>query len=76
MSWCRQLRWRSHTWPTAAVAPQSDRRRCCSSDADDFFREALGAPFVDYILRLKRYELDRFLSHVTDWEQTEYFEMY
>jgi glutamine synthetase len=45
-------------------------------DADDFFREAFGAPFVDYILRLKRHELYRFLSHVTDWEHTEYFEMY
>jgi glutamine synthetase len=45
-------------------------------DRDSFFREAFGAPFVDYILRLKRFELDRFLSHVTDWEQTEYFEMY
>ncbi|HWF55486.1 MAG TPA: glutamine synthetase family protein [Solirubrobacteraceae bacterium] len=45
-------------------------------DRDTFFREAFGAPFVDYMLRIKRYELDRFLSHVTDWEQTEYFEMY
>jgi glutamine synthetase len=43
---------------------------------DDFFREAFGAPFVDYVLALKRFEIDRFLSHVTDWEQTEYFEMY
>jgi glutamine synthetase len=45
-------------------------------DADGFFREAFGAPFVDYMLRIKRYELGRFLSHVTDWEHTEYFEMY
>lgn len=44
--------------------------------ADSFFPEAFGAPFVDYILALKRFEIDRFLSHVTDWEQTEYFEMY
>ena len=44
--------------------------------ADDFFREAFGGPFVDYVLALKRFEIDRFLSHVTDWEQTEYFEMY
>jgi glutamine synthetase len=44
--------------------------------ADSFFREAFGEPLVDYILALKRFEIDRFLSHVTDWEQTEYFEMY
>jgi glutamine synthetase len=46
--------------------------------ADDFFREAnaFGEPFVAYMLALKRFEIDRFLSHVTDWEQTEYFEMY
>jgi glutamine synthetase len=44
--------------------------------ADGFFREAFGGPFVDYMLALKRFEIDRFLAHVTDWEQTEYFEMY
>jgi glutamine synthetase len=45
-------------------------------DRDAFFRDAFGEGFVDYMLRLKRHELDRFLSHVTDWEHTEYFEMY
>jgi glutamine synthetase len=45
-------------------------------DRDTFFREAFGAPFVDYMVQLKRFECARFLSHVTDWEHTEYFEMY
>jgi glutamine synthetase len=45
-------------------------------DRDAFFRDAFGEGFVDYMLRLKRHELGRFLSHVTDWEHTEYFEMY
>ena len=45
-------------------------------DRDSFFREAFGQTFVDYILQLKRFEIGRFLEHVTDWEQREYFEMY
>jgi glutamine synthetase len=43
---------------------------------DAFFREAFGEPFVDYFLRLKEFEIARFLAHVTDWEHREYFEMY
>jgi glutamine synthetase len=44
--------------------------------ADAFFREALGAGFVDYIVHLKEAEIARFLATVTDWEQREYFELY
>ena len=44
--------------------------------ADSFFRQAFGEIFVDYIVRLKEFEIDRFLQHVTDWEHREYFEMY
>ncbi len=43
---------------------------------DTFFRSAFGDIFVDYILRIKDFEVGRFLSHVTDWEHQEYFEMY
>ena len=43
---------------------------------DTFFRQAFGEPFVDYFLRLKEFEIARFLAHVTDWEHREYFEMY
>jgi glutamine synthetase len=45
-------------------------------DRDEFFRAAFGEIFVDYILQVKRFEIGRFLEHVTDWEQREYFEMY
>ncbi len=39
------------------------------------FRGALGDGFVDYLLAIKEFELNRFLSEeVTDWEQREYFE--
>lgn len=48
----------------------------------DAFREsklmqaALGEKFHHYYASLKQFEADRFLSAVTDWEHTEYFEMY
>ncbi len=41
-----------------------------------FFREKLGAQFVDYLLTIKEGEIARFQAEVTDWEQREYFEMY
>ena len=41
-----------------------------------FFREKLGAAFVDYLLTIKECEIARFQAEVTDWEQREYFEMY
>ncbi len=45
-------------------------------DRDEFFRQAFGETFVDYIVQLKRFEIGRFLEYVTDWEHREYFEMY
>jgi len=44
--------------------------------ADSFFAQAFGADFVDYIIKIKDFEINRFLQHVTDWEHREYFEMY
>jgi glutamine synthetase len=44
--------------------------------ADALFRKKFGDAFVDYLLAVKQSEIDRFLSHVTDWEQREYFEVY
>jgi glutamine synthetase len=37
------------------------------------FRAAFGDAFIDYFVRLKEFEISRFLSDVTDWEQREYF---
>ena len=42
----------------------------------DVFRKAFGTGFVDYIVTVKRKELKRYNSTVTDWEQREYFEVY
>jgi glutamine synthetase len=37
----------------------------------------LGRPFLDYLVKIKEFELHRFLSdEVTDWEQREYFEIF
>ena len=36
-------------------------------------RHAFGGPFIDYFIKLKEFEIDRFLSDVTDWEQRGYF---
>ncbi len=43
---------------------------------DSFFRGAFGDVFIDYVLMMKRSEVGRFLSEVTDWEQREYFEFF
>ena len=42
----------------------------------EMFRREFGDAFVDYMLAVKQSEIDRFLAHVTDWEQREYFEMF
>jgi glutamine synthetase len=56
--------------------PKSLMEAVSALAADTFFAEAFGEGFVDYILRIKQHEIDRFLQHVTDWEHREYFEMY
>ena len=44
--------------------------------ANRAFREGFGDAFIDYLLLVKQNEIDRFLGHVTDWEQREYFEVF
>jgi glutamine synthetase len=43
---------------------------------DDVIKRELGEKFWNYMIMLKEYEINRFLSTVTDWEHREYFEMY
>lgn len=40
------------------------------------FRDAMGADFIAHFIGMKRHEIGRFLSTVTDWEQREYFEAF
>jgi glutamine synthetase len=44
--------------------------------ASTMFREALGNEFVDHYVRVRRHEIGRFQSYVTDWEHREYFEAF
>ena len=60
----------------ATPLPASLMDAVAALKSDAFFREAFGDTFVDYVLRLKGFEIGRFLQHVTDWEHREYFEMY
>ena len=45
-------------------------------DKSTMFRSVLGDDFVNHYLAMKRHEIGRFLSHVTDWEHREYFEAF
>nr|ALL53625.1 glutamine synthase like protein [uncultured bacterium fosmid I5J7] len=40
------------------------------------FRQRFGERFVDYLVHIKRAEIARFLSDVTDWEHREYFDVF
>ena len=60
----------------AEPLPKSLTEAVAALRGDAFFREALGAAFVDYLLTIKDAETARFQAEVTDWEQREYFEMY
>ncbi|WP_407115535.1 glutamine synthetase family protein [Bradyrhizobium sp. LMG 9283] len=59
----------------APLLPKSLRDAVAALKDDPFFREKLGAEFVDYYTHIKNAEIDRFLSEVTDWEHREYFEV-
>jgi glutamine synthetase len=43
---------------------------------DERLVEVLGSEFVDAYTVMRRYELQRFADHVTDWEREEYLELY
>jgi glutamine synthetase len=45
-------------------------------EADAGLRAALGEEFVKVFIAVKRFELARFHSHVSDWEVNEYLELY
>jgi len=45
-------------------------------ESSEFYRDVFSNKFIDYVLGLKKAEIVRFLSEVTDWEQREYFEIF
>jgi glutamine synthetase len=60
----------------AALLPKTLREAVNALKDDAFFREALGADFVDYYVHIKNAEIERFQAEVSEWEQREYFEMF
>jgi glutamine synthetase len=60
----------------AALLPKSLGEAVAALKDDPFFRDAMGAGFVDYYTHIKTAEIDRFQAEVSDWEQREYFEMF
>jgi glutamine synthetase len=57
---------------SAAMLPQSLPEALDALEADAEMREVLGEFFVGSFLAYKRNEIERFNSHVTDWEFREY----
>ena len=41
-------------------------------EADATLREAMGAQLVETFLSIKRYELERYHRHVSEWDLAEY----
>jgi glutamine synthetase len=60
----------------APALPKTLREAVDALLHDSFFRDALGAPFVDYYVHIKNAEIERFQAEVSDWEHREYFEMF
>ncbi|MEU1300177.1 glutamine synthetase family protein [Streptomyces shenzhenensis] len=67
------------TDPYAADAPPLPRslgEAVSALETDQAFRSAFGDVVVDWYVHLKRTEYERYLRHVSDWEQREYFGMF
>ncbi len=60
----------------AALLPKSLREAVFALNDDPFFRDTLGAAFVDYYVHIKNAEIERFQAEVSDWEHREYFEVF
>jgi glutamine synthetase len=68
----------------APLLPKSLSEALAALAADTTFKDGFGKAFVDYFIRLKTAEVDRFtaeasgdgVNDVTAWEQNEYFDMF
>ncbi|MFE1794773.1 glutamine synthetase family protein [Streptomyces sp. NPDC059517] len=61
--------------PAARGLPGSLAQALDALDADPVFAEALGEDVVSWLTTIKRAEFARYLAHVSDWEQREYFDL-
>ena len=60
----------------APMLPRSLAEALAALDADKALRAGLGDFFVDYYVKLKQAEIDRFSAGGADWEQREYFSVF
>ncbi len=56
--------------------PASLMEAITALDQSELLKSKVGETFVNYYLGLKRHEIHRFFSTVTDWEHKEYFERF
>lgn len=61
---------------TAPYLPQSLEQALACLEEDSDLVAALGQPFVHLFTTVKRYEIDRWRRHISDWERNEYLELY
>jgi glutamine synthetase len=60
----------------AARLPRSLGQALEAFEGSDLFTRSLGGEFVSYLTQLKRFEWDRYLNTVSEWEQAEYFNLF
>lgn len=60
----------------AEALPTSLESALVLLDRSDILRRGFGDGFVDHFLMIKRAEVARYNSTVTDWEHREYFDLY
>ena len=60
----------------APALPRSLSEALAALGADKALRAGFGDVFVDYYIKLKQAEIDRFDLEVSEWEQREYFSLF
>lgn len=62
--------------PQYTKLPATLEESLAALEADQDFASMLGEEFVSVYTVMRRYELGRFRAHITDWEKSEYLELY
>ena len=62
--------------PTAEGLPRDLMEAVAEFENSPLFRQSLGAEFVSYLAHIKRSEWSRYLETVSEWEQSEYFNLF
>jgi len=60
----------------APLLPKSLEEALSALRDDACLADGFGKGFIDYYLRIKKAEIARYNSEVTEWEQREYFELF